>query len=44
MKLRYLIGVAALSVAVAPSVFAQTKTIAIDGSSTVFPIVEALAE
>src|SRR5215204_698444 len=44
VKLRYLIGVATLGVVFAPSAFAQTKTIAIDGSSTVFPITEAVAE
>ena len=44
MKFRYLMGVATLSVVFAPAAFAQTKTIAIDGSSTVFPVAEALAE
>ena len=44
MKFRYLIGAATLGVVFAPSAFAQTKTIAIDGSSTVFPVAEALAE
>src|SRR5215212_4379721 len=44
VKFRYLMGVATLSVVFAPAAFAQTKTIAIDGSSTVFPVAEALAE
>ena len=44
MKFRYLAGVAALGALFASSAFAQTKTIAIDGSSTVFPVAEALAE
>src|SRR5215204_6351620 len=44
VKFRYLMGVAALGVVFAPAAFAQTKTIAIDGSSTVFPVAEALAE
>jgi phosphate transport system substrate-binding protein len=35
---------ACLLVAITPIAFAQTKTVAIDGSSTVFPISEAIAE
>jgi len=44
MKFRYLAGVAAFSALFSASALAQTKTIAIDGSSTVFPVAEALAE
>jgi phosphate transport system substrate-binding protein len=44
MKFKYLAGVAALGVAVAAPALAQTRTIAIDGSSTVFPVAEAVAE
>lgn len=44
MKFRYLAGVAALGALFASSALAQTNTIAIDGSSTVFPVAEALAE
>jgi phosphate transport system substrate-binding protein len=44
MKFRYLAGVAAIGALSAPSAIAQTKTIAIDGSSTVFPVAEAVAE
>ena len=45
MKLRYLSGAAFVAAAFAASVAqAQTKTIAIDGSSTVFPVSEAIAE
>src|SRR5918993_2931279 len=42
--MKLLTGVAAFSVILASAASAQTKTIAIDGSSTVFPIQEALAE
>ena len=44
MTFRYLAGVAALASLVASPALAQTKTIAIDGSSTVFPVAEAIAE
>jgi phosphate transport system substrate-binding protein len=45
VKLRYLSSAAAVIAAVSASgAMAQTKTIAIDGSSTVFPISEAIAE
>ena len=45
MKLRYLSGAAFVAANFAASaVQAQTKTIAIDGSSTVFPVSEAIAE
>src|SRR5918993_5121919 len=44
MKLLFLASVAAIGLAFAAPAFAQTKTIAIDGSSTVFPIQEAIAE
>jgi phosphate transport system substrate-binding protein len=44
MRFSYLAGVAALGAAFAAPAFAQTKTIAIDGSSTVFPVAEAVAE
>src|SRR5688572_8405909 len=44
MKLLFLASVAGLGLAAAAPAFAQTRTIAIDGSSTVFPIQEALAE
>jgi phosphate transport system substrate-binding protein len=45
VKLRYLSSAAAVITAVSASgAIAQTKTIAIDGSSTVFPISEAIAE
>jgi phosphate transport system substrate-binding protein len=44
MKLLFLASVAAIGLAAAAPAFAQTRTIAIDGSSTVFPIQEALAE
>jgi phosphate transport system substrate-binding protein len=44
MKLFFLASVAGLGLAAAAPAFAQTRTIAIDGSSTVFPIQEALAE
>jgi phosphate transport system substrate-binding protein len=36
--------VAAIAAAIATPVLAQTKTISIDGSSTVFPVMEAVAE
>src|SRR5688572_26083893 len=45
VKLRYLSSAAFVAAAFAASaVQAQTKTIAIDGSSTVFPVSEAIAE
>jgi phosphate transport system substrate-binding protein len=44
MKFQYLAGIAALGVAIAGPALAQTRTIAIDGSSTVFPVSEAVAE
>ena len=44
MNFRYLAGVAGLGALFASSAIAQTKTVAIDGSSTVFPVAEALAE
>jgi phosphate transport system substrate-binding protein len=44
MKFRYLASVAAIGALVSTAALAQTKTIAIDGSSTVFPVAEALAE
>jgi phosphate transport system substrate-binding protein len=45
VKLRYLSGATALAAALSASgALAQTKTIAIDGSSTVFPVSEAIAE
>jgi phosphate transport system substrate-binding protein len=45
VKLRYLSGAAFVAAAFAASAAqAQTKTIAIDGSSTVFPVSEAIAE
>jgi phosphate transport system substrate-binding protein len=44
MNLSHLAGAAALGVVLATPAFAQTKTIAIDGSSTVFPVAEAVAE
>src|SRR5687767_14360560 len=44
MKLIFLASVAAIGLAAAAPAFAQTRTIAIDGSSTVFPVSEALAE
>ena len=43
MKAHFLLGTA-LALAVATPALAQTKTIAIDGSSTVFPVAEAFAE
>jgi phosphate transport system substrate-binding protein len=43
MKTGYLASTALL-IALASPAFAQTKTIAIDGSSTVFPVAEAMAE
>ena len=33
-----------LGVVLAPAAFAQTKTVMVDGSSTVFPVMEAIAE
>jgi phosphate transport system substrate-binding protein len=44
VKFKYLAGVAAVAAVYATPAFAQTKTIAIDGSSTVFPVMEAVAE
>jgi phosphate transport system substrate-binding protein len=44
MTLRYLAGVAALGALFSSPALAQTRTIAIDGSSTVFPVAEAVAE
>jgi phosphate transport system substrate-binding protein len=44
MQFRYLAGLAALGAVFASPAMAQTKTIAIDGSSTVFPVAEAVAE
>jgi phosphate transport system substrate-binding protein len=44
VRTHFLIGTAAMACIVATPVVAQTKTIAIDGSSTVFPVAEALAE
>src|SRR5688500_14532428 len=38
MKFQYLAGIAALGAAAAGPALAQTRTIAIDGSSTVFPV------
>ena len=44
MKFCYLASAAAILAASASSASAQTKTIAVDGSSTVFPVMEAIAE
>jgi phosphate transport system substrate-binding protein len=44
MKFHLLATVAALGTALVQPAFAQTKTIAVDGSSTVFPVMEAVAE
>ena len=44
MRFRYLAGIAAVGAVFSSSALAQTKTIAIDGSSTVFPVAEAVAE
>ena len=44
MTFRYFVSAATLGVVLAPPAFAQTKTVMIDGSSTVFPIMEAIAE
>jgi phosphate transport system substrate-binding protein len=44
VKLRYLASVAALGIILAAPALAQTNTIAVDGSSTVFPVMEAVAE
>jgi phosphate transport system substrate-binding protein len=44
VKFRFLASIAVFAAAFASPAFAQTKTIAIDGSSTVFPVAEALAE
>nr|WP_246777193.1 PstS family phosphate ABC transporter substrate-binding protein [Microvirga sp. VF16] len=42
--MRYLASVAVIAAVYTSPVFAQTKTITIDGSSTVFPVSEAIAE
>ena len=44
MKIRYLASVAVVAAVSSTPVFAQTKTITVDGSSTVFPVCEAIAE
>src|SRR5215207_7774857 len=44
MKVHFLASVAAIGLATAGPAFAQTRALAIDGSSTVFPIQEAIAE
>jgi phosphate transport system substrate-binding protein len=44
VKLRYLATVAALGTVFASPALSQTRTITIDGSSTVFPVSEAVAE
>jgi phosphate transport system substrate-binding protein len=44
VKPRHMIAIAAFGAAVASPAFSQTRTIAIDGSSTVFPVQEAIAE
>jgi phosphate transport system substrate-binding protein len=44
VKPHHIIAIAALGAAAATPAFSQTKTIAIDGSSTVFPVQEAIAE
>ena len=44
MKIRYLASVAVVAAVSSTPVFAQTKTITVDGSSTVFPVSEAIAE
>ncbi len=44
MKIHYLLGVAIVAAGFAEPALAQTKTVAIDGSSTVFPVTEAVAE
>jgi phosphate transport system substrate-binding protein len=44
VKFKHLASVAALATLYASPALAQTKTIAIDGSSTVFPVMEAVAE
>jgi phosphate transport system substrate-binding protein len=44
MQLKHTLIAASLAVALAPAAFAQSKTVKIDGSSTVFPVTEAVAE
>ena len=44
MNTHFLAGVSALGAVFATQASAQTKTIAVDGSSTVFPVMEAVAE
>ena len=44
MKIGYLASVAVVAAVSSTPVFAQTKTITVDGSSTVFPVSEAIAE
>ena len=44
MKFHCLISAATLGVVLAPAAIAQTKTVTVDGSSTVFPVMEAIAE
>jgi phosphate transport system substrate-binding protein len=44
VKSSYLAGVATIAALYASPPLAQTKTISIDGSSTVFPVMEAVAE
>ena len=44
MKICYLASVAVVAAVSSTPVFAQTRTITVDGSSTVFPVSEAIAE
>jgi phosphate transport system substrate-binding protein len=44
MHLKQTLIAAAFAVAACPAAFAQSKTVKIDGSSTVFPVTEAVAE
>ncbi len=44
MTLKHTLIAATLAVALSPAAFAQSKTVKIDGSSTVFPVTEAVAE
>ncbi len=44
MKLKHSLIAAAFAAAFAPGAFAQSQTVKIDGSSTVFPVTEAVAE
>ena len=44
MHLKKTLIAAAFAVATSPAAFAQSKTVKIDGSSTVFPVTEAVAE